>query len=63
MTRDRAFSKSVEAETHLDGGEEADRRLGAPFRFAPAWLRVRPRRIVNVGINGAQFESSARNVA
>jgi pyridoxamine 5'-phosphate oxidase family protein len=51
-----------QAETHLDGGEEAGRRLGAPFRFAPAWIRIRPRRIVTVGINGAQFESSARNV-
>jgi pyridoxamine 5'-phosphate oxidase family protein len=50
------------AETRLDGGEEVGRRLGAPFRFAPAWIRIRPRRIVTVGINGAQFESSARNV-
>jgi pyridoxamine 5'-phosphate oxidase family protein len=51
-----------QAETHLDGGEDAGRRLGAPFRFAPAWIRVRPRRIVAVGINGGPFESSARNV-
>ena len=51
-----------QAETHLDGGEDAGRRLGAPFRFAPAWIRVRPRRIVAVGINGGRFESSARNV-
>ena len=50
------------AETHLDGGEEAGRRLGAPFRFAAAWIRIRPRRIVAVGINGERFESSARNV-
>ena len=51
-----------QAETHLDGGEDAGRRVGAPFRFAPAWIRVRPRRIVAVGINGGRFESSARNV-
>jgi pyridoxamine 5'-phosphate oxidase family protein len=51
-----------QAETHLDGGEQAGRRLGAPFRFAPAWIRIRPRRIVTIGINGAQFGSSARNV-
>jgi pyridoxamine 5'-phosphate oxidase family protein len=51
-----------QAETHLEGGEDAGRRLGAPFRFAPAWIRVRPRRIVAVGINGAAFESTARNV-
>jgi pyridoxamine 5'-phosphate oxidase family protein len=51
-----------QAETRLDGGEEAGRRLGAPFRFAPAWIRIRPQRIVAVGINGGPFESSARNV-
>lgn len=51
------------AETHLDGGADAGRRLGAPFRFGHAWIRVRPRRIVAVGINGGQFETSARDVA
>lgn len=51
-----------QAETHLEGGEEAGRRVGAPFRFCPAWMQVRPSRIVAVGINGGPFESSARNV-
>ena len=51
-----------QAETHLDGGEEAGRRVGAPFRFVPAWIGVRPHRIVAMGINGGQFESSARDV-
>ena len=51
------------AETHLDGGEEVSSRLGAPFRFAPAWIGIRPRRIVAMGINGAAFETSARDVA
>jgi pyridoxamine 5'-phosphate oxidase family protein len=51
-----------QAETHLDGGEEAGRRLGAPFRFASAWISIRPQRIVSLGINGGPFESSARNV-
>jgi pyridoxamine 5'-phosphate oxidase family protein len=51
------------AETHSDGGEEVGRRLGAPFRFAPAWIRLRPRRIVALGVNGGQFERSARDVA
>ena len=51
-----------QAETRLDGGEEAGRRLGAPFRFAAAWIRVLPHRIVAVGINGGQSWSSARNV-
>jgi pyridoxamine 5'-phosphate oxidase family protein len=50
------------AETHLDGGADVGKRVGAPFRFSPAWLRVRPSRIVAVGINGTPFQSSARNV-
>ncbi len=49
------------AETHLDGGEEVSRRLGTPFSFSPAWMEVRPRRIVAIGINDGQFKS-ARNV-
>ncbi len=51
------------AETYLDGGEDVGRRLDAPFRFSPAWIRVRPRRIVALGINGRQFEASARDIA
>lgn len=31
-----------QAETPFDGGEDARRRLGAPFRFTPAWIRLRP---------------------
>jgi pyridoxamine 5'-phosphate oxidase family protein len=51
-----------QAETHLDGGAEVSSRLGAPFRFAPAWIRINPRRIVTLGVNGGPFEGSARNV-
>jgi pyridoxamine 5'-phosphate oxidase family protein len=51
-----------QAVTHLDGGEEAGRRVGAPFSFVPAWISIRPRRIVAVGINGGGFNPSARNV-
>ncbi len=51
-----------QVETHLDGGEDVGRRVGAPFRFAAAWIHIRPRRIVAVGLNGGAFESSARNV-
>jgi pyridoxamine 5'-phosphate oxidase family protein len=50
------------ADARLDGGEEAGKRLGAPFRFAEAWLLIRPARIVSLGINGGPFESSARDV-
>lgn len=51
------------AETHPDGGQDVGRRLGAPFRFGQAWIRVRPRRIVALGVNGGQFDASARDVA
>jgi pyridoxamine 5'-phosphate oxidase family protein len=51
-----------QAETHLDGGEEAGRRVGAPFSFVPAWISIRPLRIVAVGIDGGRFETSARDV-
>ena len=51
-----------QAETHLDGGEEAGRRVGAPFSFLPAWISIRPRRIVAMGIDGGPFETSARDV-
>ena len=51
-----------QAETRLDGGEELGKRLGAPFRFCPAWIRIRPHRIIAMGIGGGRFESSARNV-
>jgi pyridoxamine 5'-phosphate oxidase family protein len=51
-----------DAETYTDGGEEIGELLGAPFRFSPSWIRVRPRRIVAVGIGGAGFERSARDV-
>ena len=51
-----------DAETHLEGGEEVGRRLGTPFRFNRAWMRIRPRRIVAVGIDSDGFPPSARNV-
>jgi pyridoxamine 5'-phosphate oxidase family protein len=52
-----------EAETPIEGGEEIGRRLGAPFRFSPAWIRIRPRRVVALGIDGGPFVLSARDVA
>jgi pyridoxamine 5'-phosphate oxidase family protein len=52
-----------EADTHLDGGEELGRRLGAPFRFARAYIEIRPRRIVSMGVNDGHFGSSGRNVS
>jgi pyridoxamine 5'-phosphate oxidase family protein len=52
-----------EAETHLDGGEDIGKRVGAPFRFSQAWIRIRPRRIVAVGVNDGQLGASARDIA
>src|SRR3984885_11617562 len=60
--RPRILEVRGQAETHLDGGEEAGRRVGAPFRFLPAWISIRPRRIVAMGIDGGPFEPFARNV-
>ncbi len=51
------------AETHTDGGEEVGKRLGAGFPFNPAWIRIRPRRILAWGIDSGSFELSARDVA
>jgi pyridoxamine 5'-phosphate oxidase family protein len=51
------------AETRLVGGEEAGRRVGAPFAFVPAWILIRPRRIIALGLNGGGFKPDARNVS
>jgi pyridoxamine 5'-phosphate oxidase family protein len=51
------------AETHLEGGGDVGRRLGTPFPFSEAWIRVRPSRIVTMGLNGEQFGASARDIA
>lgn len=50
------------AETHDDGGREVGERLGAGFPFDPAWIMVRPRRIIAWGIDNGSFETSARDV-
>ncbi len=51
------------AETHTDGGEEVGERLGAGFPFNPAWIRIRPRRILAWGIDSGSFALSARDAA
>jgi pyridoxamine 5'-phosphate oxidase family protein len=50
-----------DAETHLEGGEEVGKRLDAPFPFDPAWIRIRPRRVLTFGIETAN-EFTARTV-
>ncbi len=50
------------AETHTEGGEEVGERIGADIMpFDPAYIRIRPRRILASGINGDSL--SARDVA
>ncbi len=51
------------AETIDDGGTELGRRLGAGFDFHPAYLRIRPRRILSWGLDGDSFALAARDVA
>lgn len=51
------------AETHTEGGEEIGRKLGAPFPFHPAYLRIRPHRILTWGLDGNPYQHSARDVA
>ena len=51
------------AETHDTGGEEVGRRANASFPFEPAWIGIRPRRILAWGIDSGSFELTARDVA
>jgi pyridoxamine 5'-phosphate oxidase family protein len=50
------------AETHVSGGEEVGRRLGAPFRFNPAYIRIRPERVLAWGIDADSYSLTARDV-
>jgi pyridoxamine 5'-phosphate oxidase family protein len=52
-----------QAETHLEGGEDVSTRLNAPFQFASEWIRIRPSRVVSIGVNGAGFTTSSRDIA
>lgn len=51
-----------DAEIHLDGGAAVGARLGAPFDFDPAWILLRPRRILSWGLDGPAEEPRARDV-
>ncbi|MFC6403103.1 PPOX class F420-dependent oxidoreductase [Planobispora longispora] len=51
------------AETYDEGGERVGERLGAPFPFDPAWILIRPRRILSWGIDNGSYEMSARDVS
>jgi len=58
----RGIETRGRAETHTEGGEEIGKRLGAPFPFHAAWIRIRPRRVLAWGINGGPYELTARDV-
>jgi pyridoxamine 5'-phosphate oxidase family protein len=49
------------AEARIAGGAEVGKRLGASFDFDPAWILVRPTRIVSWGIDGSSYDVSARD--
>jgi pyridoxamine 5'-phosphate oxidase family protein len=51
------------AETHTEGGRAVGVRVGAPFLFERAWIRIRPRRILAWGIDTDSFALSVRDVA
>jgi pyridoxamine 5'-phosphate oxidase family protein len=51
------------AETYTDGGEEVGKRIDANMPFDSAFIRIRPHRILAMGIDGEPFELSARDVA
>ena len=60
----RVLEVRGQAEAHLEGGAEVGERVGAPFRFAPAYLLIRPRRVVYMGLTSAgEYESSGRDIA
>jgi pyridoxamine 5'-phosphate oxidase family protein len=50
------------AETHTEGGDQVGERVGAGFPFSPAWILIRPRRILSWGIDTDSFELTARDV-
>lgn len=51
------------AETFTEGGEEVGKRLDPGYPWDPAWMLIRPRRILAWGIETGSFELRARNVA
>jgi pyridoxamine 5'-phosphate oxidase family protein len=59
----RGLEVRGEAEVHHDGGAEVGARLGAPFDFDPAWILLRPRRVLSWGIDCSPYEVLARDVA
>lgn len=51
------------AETYTEGGEEIGKRIDPGYPWDPAWIRIRPRRILAWGIDTDPFELNARDVA
>ena len=52
------------AQVRTAGGEAVGARIGAGMPFDPAWIRIGPRRIVAMDIEGGgPFELNARDTA
>ncbi|MFD1718078.1 PPOX class F420-dependent oxidoreductase [Georgenia deserti] len=60
--RPRGLEIRGRAETFTEGGEEVGARLEPDFPWDPAWIRIRPRRILSWGIDTDSFELAARDV-
>ncbi|MFD1051630.1 pyridoxamine 5'-phosphate oxidase family protein, partial [Kibdelosporangium lantanae] len=58
----RAIEIRGRAETHLTGGEEVGKRIGAMMPFDPAWIAIHPTRILTLGIDSDSFVLSARDI-
>jgi pyridoxamine 5'-phosphate oxidase family protein len=59
----RGIEVRGDAETFTSGGQEVGRRVGASFPFNPAWIRIRPKRIVSWGLDTGSYQATARDVA
>ena len=58
----RVLEVRGDAETYTEGGAEVGQRVGAPFRFGPAYLLIRPRRVVYMGLDDGAYESYGRDI-
>lgn len=50
------------AETFTEGGQQVGNRLDPGFPWDPAWILIRPRRILAWGIDTDSFDLTARDV-
>ncbi|GAA1661219.1 PPOX class F420-dependent oxidoreductase [Fodinicola feengrottensis] len=60
--RPRGMEIRGRAQNHLDGGEQVGLRLEAPFPFEPAWILIRPTRVLTWGIAAGSGDLSTRKI-